>query len=700
MPVSEWLLGPTWYDGVLFRPTGLLVAVPVVAVVLYLVGRMLRRGPIEVSPRAATIIGTTVGGLLVFSIATVVFWCLDLKITESLTTQGILRGIGSPLLRLLAWLLGSSWYSGTIYSWALLVTGVAGSVFLIGWVVSALVGGPIKATARVGRILIEVFFDLARTSPRRVLALTWLAVRESIRRKVVVVFAVFVALLLFGGWYLNPGSDQPTRLYLQFVLTATSYLVLLLAWILSSLSLPADIKEHTLYTVVTKPVRQTEIVLGRVLGFTVIGTGLLLGMGAISYIFTIRGLQHTHELTASDLHDEPVPGNQKAVRKGLTSRSHRHQHEVTIDPSGDVAVEMKQGHWHKIEVEGTGDNVTYHVGPPQGMLLARVPVYGRLHFKDRAGKDSEKGINVGDEWTYRSFIAGGTRAAAIWSFDGITEDMFPESDFAKGIPLEMTIEVFRTYKGDVEKPILGSLWVQNPQTSRKVIVCNFLAKKFATDVQWIPRTLKDGIKKETVDLFRDMVSTDGRLDIGIQCLENQQYFGMAQADAYLRAGDASFPLNFVKGYVGIWLQMVMVMTIGVMFSTFLGGPVAMLATLAAIVGGMFSPYVTEIAVGKLIGGGPFESFIRLVTQQNMISEMEPGLETNAAQMGDKALQVIFWIVSSVLPSFDSFDYVDHVAFGFNVGAGLLLKGILQAAAFVFPVVVAGYFFLKMREVAK
>jgi len=100
----------------------------------------------------------------------------------------------------------------------------------------------VTATTRSGRVLTEAVLDLARTSPRRVLALAWLAVRESIRRRVVVVFAVFLLLLLFAGWFLNPGSDQPARLYLQFVLTATSYLVLLLAWILSALSLPADIK--------------------------------------------------------------------------------------------------------------------------------------------------------------------------------------------------------------------------------------------------------------------------------------------------------------------------------------------------------------------------------------------------------------------------------------------------------------------------
>ena len=73
-----------------------------------------------------------------------------------------------------------------------------------------------------------------------------LAIQESIRRRVVVVFAVFILILLFAGWFLDPGSIDPARLYLDFVLTATSYLVLLLALFLSSLSLPADIKNHTI----------------------------------------------------------------------------------------------------------------------------------------------------------------------------------------------------------------------------------------------------------------------------------------------------------------------------------------------------------------------------------------------------------------------------------------------------------------------
>ena len=86
------------------------------------------------------------------------------------------------------------------------------------------------------------------------------------------------------------------------VLNFTIYLSMLFALVLSALSLPADIRDRTLHTVVTKPVRKIEIVLGRVLGFVFVGTVLLAGIGVISYGFTVRSLNHTHQLTADMLH--------------------------------------------------------------------------------------------------------------------------------------------------------------------------------------------------------------------------------------------------------------------------------------------------------------------------------------------------------------------------------------------------------------
>jgi len=594
------------------------------------------------------------------------------------------------------------WLPVALLQWLLVVLLAGAAVLLLSWVFAAFRYGPLAAIRLCVHVIREAFVDLIHLSPRRILALAWLAVKESIRRRVVVVFAVFILVLLFAGWFLDPGSIDPAKLYLNFVLTATAYLLVLLSLLLSSLSLPADIKNRTLYTVVTKPVRAGEVVLGRIVGFSAIISLLLVIMGVVSYFFVVRGLNHTHVLSTENLRPlEGVVAGQPAGLFGRTSRVHRHRHKVFLDPAGRGRVEMEQGHWHELLGDWAevlkkalaSEKAEYTFGPPQGLLLARVPVYGKLEFHDRSGQPTEKGVSVGDEWTYRSYIEGGTLAAAIWTFQGITPERFPT-----GLPIEMTLGVFRTYKGEIEKGVPGSLALRNPQTGKKVEVRIFESKEFVIDVQHIPRTITtaDG---EKLDLFKDLVSDDGRVEVWLQCAAPAQYFGVAQPDLYLRARDASFIWNFIKGYFGIWLQTLLVIGLGVCFSTFLSGPVAMLATLGTLLGGLFHDFMFRLATGQTYGGGPFESIIRILTQQNMVSEMEPGLRTTVAQTLDQAASVGLWLLAAILPEFGRFSFAGFVADGFNVPGDTVLTYTCRAFAFLIPVFFAGYLCLKNREVA-
>ena len=355
-------------------------------------------------------------------------------------------------------------------------------------------------------------------------------------------------------------------------------------------------------------------------------------------------------------------------------------------------------------VEGSGDTAVYTLGPPQGMLVARVPVYGKLRFRDRAGQGAEQGVNVGDEWTYRSFIAGGDAGRRHLDLRGTITRTVSRDASPTAIPLEMTIEVFRTHKGDIEKPILGSLWVRNPQTGRKVEVRNFLAKKFATDVQWIPRTLsaKEAGKAETLDLFRDLVGrrpAGGRACSAWRAGSTSAWPSPTSISA---PRDASFAAELRQGLLGIWLQMVLVLALGVMFSTFLSGPVALMATLGHVVAGLFSGFMGELAAGKVIGGGPFESL------HPHRHAAEPGRRTGAGPANQRRRR---WATACwrgccgccrpMLPAFDALRFRRLTwPTASTSAADCCSSGVLRAAAFVLPVAVAGYFFLKLREVAK
>lgn len=594
------------------------------------------------------------------------------------------------------WLFAAGVRPGAVWIWLLTMVGVIVGGLLISWIISSIRYGPMKAGDLIFKTLVGLVDDLAHTSPRRVYALAKLAVQESLRRRVLAGFVVFIVILLFAGWFLNPGKTDPAELYLSFVLTATSYLILFMALVLSAFSLPADIQNRTIYTIVTKPVRPTEIVLGRMLGFAAVCTGLLALMGAFSYGFVVRTLDHSHELTADDVAPRAAgPGGApRPGKEGRTSVTRDHRHTVVLDENGHGITEPAQDHVHEVTSVTREGQTEYRVGPALGQLKARVPVYGTLSFLDRSGRPTDKGINVGNEWSYRSYIEGGTPAAAVWRFSGLRQ-----ADFPDGINLDMTLRVFRTFKGDVEKGISGSITLRNPKNPKvNYLLKNFVAREFTLQREPIPLKFKD--KGNEVDLFRDVVSDDGELDVLIGCLERAQFFGMARPDAYLFKREAMPGVNFAKGYFAIWLQMVLITTIGVMFSTFLNGPVAMLATVAAMVGGYFVGFLQSLGLGTALGGGMFESAVRIVHQDNLTSELDRSLANVTVIWADKLFRVPLLIASWLLPDLSSMNDVDYVSSGYNIPLDVLSIHVTMALSYVVPVLILGFLFFKTREVAK
>jgi hypothetical protein len=573
------------------------------------------------------------------------------------------------------------------------------------WLVQAVAFGPLAAGDRVYRGLLAGLADVAAPSPRRVWALARLAIQESLRRNVLVVLAMFALVLLFAGWFLDPANVDPGRLYIGFILGTTNFLVCLVTLVLSVFSLPADIKSRAIQTVTTKPVRTAEIVLGRMLGFAVVGTCLLAVMGFAGWAFVVRSVSHGHALDAEDVFDVTDRDGSKTGAEGRTSLDRGHRHRVALGADGSGVAETAHGHRHRVSVTGTAPDgtVTYDVGPPLGLLEARRPLRGTLRFLDREGKPAEKGISVGSEWAYRQYIEGGSAAAAIWTFSGVTPERFPD-----GLPLEMIVRVFRTYKGDIEEGIHGIVQVRNPTSSLRSESLPIVAKEFTIDSLVIPRRINTVLASgelQEVDLFTDLVA-DGRVEVWLQCLEPAQYYGVAQADFYLRAGDGSFALNYVKSCVGIWFSMLVCTALGVMFSTFLSGPVALLASVATLLVGQFREFIARLFESQIYGdativpgGGPVESFYRIVTQTSITMELDPTPAVQAMKLVDTILLLPMRVAAGIFPSLSELGTSDFVAGGFDIPGDLLAAHGAETAGYVLAFFVVGVFCLKAREVA-
>ncbi len=628
----------------------------------------------------------------------------------------------------------------------------------VGYVVASFRHGPFEAFYIVAQVVGESVPDFLGTSPRRVMAMARLAVKEALRRKVVIVaFVIFAILLLFGQWFMG-GTENPEKRFMNTIMFGTQLLTLLTVMLISSFSLPEDIKNKTIYTIVTKPVRATEIILGRILGFGFLGTVLLALMGLISFFFVSRNLDHTHavvgdtqtiaSLTAiapgteiSETTGKRVSPN--AVMEGETNVELGHSHrlevlEFTTDSDDDpnlkapdiVSVEDVDGkkvfrrlvclpvggHTHQVTVSGTGNDAKISLGPAIGYFRARIPVYAdSVTFLNRDGQQDE-GTNVGKESSYRGFIDGGNArqrsslARAIFSYSDFTPDRFQNADV---IPLEMTLGVFRTYKGDMQKRVTGGLQFEsvpdNPEVENRFVseIVNFETNEYQLQIRPVSRKVigkivaPDGsfVAEGEYDLFDDFAA-NGKLNLSLSCRDVNQYLGVARADVYFRASDDVYWFNYLKGYVGIWCQMMIIIAMAVAFSTFLGTPIVMLGVLMMMVVGFFTPFIRGLTAADRDGGGPIESFIRIVTQKNMQVNLETGVATTLIKESDNFVSHRMGDLTYLAPNFKQLDFSSFLTYGYSIDNQRILVALAITLAFCIGLTLLGYFSLKTREIAK
>jgi hypothetical protein len=166
----------------------------------------------------------------------------------------------------------------------------------------------------------------------------------------------------------------------------------------------------------------------------------------------------------------------------------------------------------------------------------------------------------------------------------------------------------------------------------------------------------------------------------------------------MHSGD--FGTNFMKGLFGVWLQAMVLTAIGVFAGTFLSWPVALLTTIAFFVAGQVAfAFLLEFTRQSLLGGGPFESLIRLLTHDNQMSELAATAPVVVAKTLDGLVMPVMSRLVYIVPNFAALAVSNTVADGFAVSWELMVGNLLLALAYALPFSIAGYFILKNREVA-
>jgi hypothetical protein len=117
---------------------------------------------------------------------------------------------------------------------------------------------------------------------RRVLAIAHNTIREAVRERLVLVLGLFGFALVIGSQALSPlALGEGRKVVIDFGLAGAMLLSTLLAVFLGSSLLHKELERRTVYSILAKPIRREEFLLGKFLGLWITTASLLAGMAGI-----------------------------------------------------------------------------------------------------------------------------------------------------------------------------------------------------------------------------------------------------------------------------------------------------------------------------------------------------------------------------------------------------------------------------------
>jgi ABC-type transport system involved in multi-copper enzyme maturation permease subunit len=126
--------------------------------------------------------------------------------------------------------------------------------------------------------------DVLRFAPRRVWAISGVCFDESVRRRILWIIPLAIVGLIIVVQLQQPSDEQDAiRQTTKFCLFATGLVVITSTIILACTSLPREIENRVIYTIVTKPTTRLEIVLGKIVGFSKVSLTILIIMGLFTF---------------------------------------------------------------------------------------------------------------------------------------------------------------------------------------------------------------------------------------------------------------------------------------------------------------------------------------------------------------------------------------------------------------------------------
>ena len=359
-------------------------------------------------------------------------------------------------------------------------------------------------------------------------------IKQALRMKIAVVFIILLLVLLPVLGITTTGDDTlkgRLQTFVSYGLSLTSLLLCLLTIFVTVYTVTSDIKYRQIYTVVTKPIRRFQLLLGKLLGVMILDIVLLVLFSALIYTFAVY-MPKIFKATDEELIQ--VNNEFYTARAALNI------------PEVDVTGEVKE-RYEKLE------------------RLKRLPDLPREEILAELTKQAQLEKRAAD--------VGGV---LIWEFDNVkplTKSMFIKFKYDVAVnPPDMQV-YGRWYAGDPQYVKYG----QKPPTP------------------FYDNILKHSIQTfHEIEFPADVVPENGHLAIAFMnvSLNRTSITFPPGALAILYKAD-TFTANFIRAVLLILFRLVFLACLSVLASTFVSMPVAILLCLVLFSTATISGFVIE-----------------------------------------------------------------------------------------------------------
>jgi hypothetical protein len=548
-------------------------------------------------------------------------------------------------------------------------------------------------------VALPILWSLAtRIRLGRIVAISRLSFKEAVRGRIILVFSGIALVFLFAGFFVPYRDEDQIRNYVRVVYWSLTFLFLLPSILLGAFSIPNDVNNNSIHTIVTKPVERYEVVLGRFFGYATILTLSLLVVSALSLVYVVRGVnekarEESYKARVAEYGKLHFGGTKDAQRAESVGREWGYRSYITGATYRSPNAKRAYAIWDFAEVptdaatrdqpyrfeytfdifrmskgeEGKGMHVTFTFADPTRHWQDLDVLANQLN-EERNNMEAE--VNKKYEAALRQNPTAEGRKEARKERDKQREDI-PRA-------LVRKYHLFQVRGQEVK---------------------DYHTQDFTVPPYVFEEILRDHPARAKLQPDAPMM----RVFVTVDIAKEAQMLGVARSDFYLVAQERPFWQNFLKGIVGMWCIYMLLLGVAVACSTYLSGVISLLCTLFLYGAGLSTEYLREIAEQRrdILGGGPIEAAIRTATGMPVAAQLDATPTTSLVQTVDSLFS--WWIgrILSLIPDLNRYDLHHYVANGFDIGWGeiLLLDNIIPLIGYLLPWAIFAYYLMKYREIA-